>query len=135
MNKDSFAVRYFVSRGSEMFCAQSFSKIFGLYGERVGNLAVVHKNPVTMRTVKEQLTAVAYDTYLTPPKHGALIVQTILNDAVLFDEWQANLQVMPKRIKWLRQSLYDELIRLHTTGSWNHIIDQVGMFSYTGLNG
>lgn len=37
VNKDSFAVRHFISRGFEMLCSQSFSKIFGLYGERVGN--------------------------------------------------------------------------------------------------
>jgi aspartate aminotransferase, cytoplasmic len=31
--KDSFAVRYFVERGFELFCAQSFAKNFGLYSE------------------------------------------------------------------------------------------------------
>lgn len=118
-----------------MLCAQSFSKIFGLYGERVGNLTVVHKDPTTMPTVMEQLTTIAFDTYLSPPKHGALIVQAILNDADLFDEWQENLRVMPKRIKSIRQSLYNELIRLKTPGLWDHIINQIGMFSYTGLNG
>lgn len=30
-NKDAFAVRYFVERGFELFCAQSFAKNFGLY--------------------------------------------------------------------------------------------------------
>lgn len=135
VDKDSFAVRHFVSRGFEMLCAQSFSKIFGLYGERVGNLTVVHKDSTTMQTVMEQLTTIAFDTYLSPPKHGALIVQAILNDAELFEEWLENLRVMPKRIKSIRQSLYNELIRLNTPGSWNHIIDQIGMFSYTGLNG
>jgi aspartate aminotransferase, cytoplasmic len=30
--KDSWAVRYFVQRGFELFCAQSFAKNFGLYG-------------------------------------------------------------------------------------------------------
>lgn len=98
-------------------------------------MAVVHKDPSTMQTVKEQLTTIAFDTYLSPPKHGALIIEAILNNADLFDEWQENLRVMPRRIKSLRQSLYNELIRLNTPGSWNHIIDQIGMFSYTGLNG
>lgn len=32
-NKDAFAVRYFVERGFELFCAQSFAKNFGLYSE------------------------------------------------------------------------------------------------------
>lgn len=33
LDKDAWAVRYFVSMGFEMFCAQSFSKNFGLYSE------------------------------------------------------------------------------------------------------
>ena len=35
--------RYFVERGFELFCAQSFSKNFGLYDERAGNITVVVK--------------------------------------------------------------------------------------------
>lgn len=33
LDKDAWAVRYFVSVGFELFCAQSFSKNFGLYSE------------------------------------------------------------------------------------------------------
>ena len=33
LDKDAWALRYFVSLGFEMFCAQSFSKNFGLYSE------------------------------------------------------------------------------------------------------
>lgn len=33
LDKDAWAVRYFISMGFEMFCAQSFSKNFGLYSE------------------------------------------------------------------------------------------------------
>lgn len=82
-----------MSQGFEMLCAQSFSKIFGLYGERVGNLTVVHKDPSTMPIVMEQLTTIAFDTYLSPPKHGALIIQTILNDTDLFDEWKKTFEL------------------------------------------
>lgn len=135
VNGDAFAVRHFVSRGLELLCAQSFSKLFGLYGERVGNLTVVHRHPSTVPNAMEQLTTIAYDMYLVPPRHGALIVQIILSDADLYAEWLQNLTAMSNRIKCMRRSLYDELIRLKTPGSWNHIVDQIGMFSYTGLNG
>ncbi|KAG7257757.1 hypothetical protein CRUP_000938, partial [Coryphaenoides rupestris] len=45
LEKDAWAIRYFVSLGFEMFCAQSFSKNFGLYssksdGQRSPNDAV-----------------------------------------------------------------------------------------------
>lgn len=33
LDKDAWAIRYFVSQGFELFVAQSFSKNFGLYSE------------------------------------------------------------------------------------------------------
>ncbi len=33
----------------------------------------------------------------------------------------------------MRKSLYDRLIELGTPGTWNHILDQIGMFTFTGL--
>lgn len=33
LERDAWAIRYFVSQGFELFCAQSFSKNFGLYSE------------------------------------------------------------------------------------------------------
>ena len=39
-----FLSRYFVEQGFELFCSQSFSKNFGLYNERAGNLTVVVKD-------------------------------------------------------------------------------------------
>jgi aspartate aminotransferase len=43
---DAYAVRLFVQHGFECFVAQSFAKNFGLYGQRVGCLTVVLKDPV-----------------------------------------------------------------------------------------
>lgn len=34
-DKDAWAVRYFVAQGFQLFCAQSYAKNFGLYGELV----------------------------------------------------------------------------------------------------
>ena len=42
---------------------------------------------------------------------------------------------MADRIKQMRLGLYERLLILGTPGSWEHIINQIGMFSYTGLNG
>eukprot|EP01050_Picozoa_sp_SAG11_P001405 SAG11_NODE_61_length_19011_cov_49.624048_4_plen_89_part_00 len=38
--QDAYAVRYFESQGIEMMIAQSYSKNFGLYGERIGAISV-----------------------------------------------------------------------------------------------
>lgn len=45
------------------------------------------------------------------------------------------IQIMSSRIIKMRQALYGELTKLNTPGSWTFITEQIGMFSYTGLNG
>ena len=42
---------------------------------------------------------------------------------------------MANRIRSMRQLLYDGLVKKKTPGDWHHIVDQIGMFAYTGLNG
>lgn len=46
-----------------------------------------------------------------------------------------SLKLMTDRIKSMRKALRDNLEKLGTKGTWNHITDQTGMFSYTGLSG
>ena len=41
--KDAWSLRYFVEAGLELMVCQSFSKNFGLYNERAGNLTIVTK--------------------------------------------------------------------------------------------
>jgi len=43
------------------------------------------------------------------------------------------MKAVSKRITDMRKALKDELVRLNVPGNWNHITDQIGMFSYTGL--
>lgn len=133
--RDAFAVRYFVSRGFELFCAQSFAKNFGLYCERVGNLTIVHKDSSTCAAVLSQLALIVRAMYSNPPAFGSRIVDTILNSPDLRKEWTECIKIMSTRIINMRQALFKELTNLGTPGTWNHIVNQIGMFSYTGLNG
>lgn len=41
---------------------------------------------------------------------------------------------MADRIITMRRLLFNALSELKTPGTWNHIVDQIGMFSFTGLN-
>lgn len=135
LEKDAAAVRLFESQGgSEFLCAQSFAKNFGLYNERVGNLTVVLKDKASIAPVKSQLTLIIRGMYSTPPSHGARIVSLVLNSPALTEEWKASIATMAARIKDMRHGLRERLEKLNTPGSWNHITDQIGMFSYTGLN-
>ncbi|GBN17362.1 Aspartate aminotransferase, cytoplasmic [Araneus ventricosus] len=134
LEKDSWPVRYFVSRGFEMLCAQSFSKNFGLYSERVGNLTVVVKDPSVVTNCHTHLISLVEGLYLTPPHYGARIVSLVLNDPVLFNQWTDHIKVMSGRTKQMRAALKAKLDHLGTPGTWDHVVSQIGMFSYTGLS-
>lgn len=45
-----------------------------------------------------------------------------------------DLKAMADRIKHMRKLLFEALVANGTPGTWNHIVDQIGMFSYTGLS-
>jgi len=133
LNTDAWAVRYFVSEGFELFCSQSFSKNFGLYNERTGNLTVVTGRPENVENVKSQMTLIVRAMVSNPPAHGARIVETVLLNPELYEEWRDCIRVMSSRIISMRASLRQKLEELDTPGDWSHITSQIGMFSYTGL--
>merc|ERR1719215_1018992 len=134
LDTDAWAVRYFVDRGFELFCSQSFSKNFGLYNERAGNLTVVVKDAGCIAAFKSQMTLIIRAMYSNPPAHGCRIVDTVLQNPALFQEWKDCIMTMANRIISMRKGLRERLEKLKTPGDWNHITDQIGMFSYTGLS-
>jgi len=134
LERDAFAVRLFVQRGFELLIAQSFAKNLGLYGERIGLFSIVSSTPDPIPNITSQVKVMIRRSYSNPPMHGAHIVSTILNDPALFKEWQGELDVMSSRIKQMRQALYDYLVDNKTPGNWTHILTQIGMFSFSGLN-
>jgi len=137
--QDAWAIRYFVDQGFEMCIAQSFAKNFGLYGERAGAFHFVtgkyaHANPQDAAVrIASQLAILQRSEISNPPAYGARIASTVLNDPALFAEWEENLRTMSGRIISMRTALREKLESLGTPGTWNHITDQIGMFSFTGL--
>jgi len=134
LDTDAWAVRYFVERGFELFCSQSFSKNFGLYNERAGNLTIVVRDASSIPAFKSQMTLIIRAMYSNPPAHGCRIVDTVLQDPALFQEWKDCIKIMANRIINMRKGLRERLEKLKTPGTWNHITEQIGMFSYTGLS-
>ncbi|KAI9731625.1 MAG: Aspartate aminotransferase, cytoplasmic [Claussenomyces sp. TS43310] len=136
--RDAWAVRHFVEQGFELCIAQSFAKNFGLYGERAGCFhfvaAPAPDAEATTSRVASQLTLLQRSEISNPPAYGARIAARILNDPDLFAEWEANLREMSGRIRTMRTALRAKLEDLGTPGSWTHITDQIGMFSFTGLS-
>ncbi|XP_067657903.1 aspartate aminotransferase, cytoplasmic-like [Haliotis asinina] len=134
LDKDAYAVRYFVRRGFELFIAQSFSKNFGLYNERTGNLCIVSKTPEVLNRVKSQCEILVRTMWSNPPNHGGRVVATVLNNQASYAEWKVQVKEMADRIQQMRKLMFEKLRAKGTPGSWNHIIQQIGMFCYTGLN-
>jgi len=136
--KDNWAVRHFIEQGFELCIAQSFAKNFGLYGERAGAFHFVTSPGsdarATIARIGSQLAILQRSEISNPPAYGARIAATVLNDAELFAEWEANLRTMSGRIIDMRTALRGKLEELGTPGSWKHITEQIGMFSFTGLS-
>jgi len=135
LDTDAWPVRYFVQQGFELFCSQSFSKNFGLYNERAGNLTVVVRSPGSVAALRSQLTLIVRAMYSNPPAHGCRIVDMVLRNVTLFDEWKKCIRVMANRIIDMRAGLRQRLESLAGgRADWSHITQQIGMFSYTGLS-
>lgn len=133
LETDAWSVRAFVDAGLDMLVAQSYAKNMGMYGERVGALTVVASQKGAEDAVRSQLKAIIRAMYSSPPKHGALVVATILQDDKLFKEWEGELVKMSNRIMDMRVKLKAALENNGAPGTWDHITSQIGMFSYTGL--
>ncbi|KAJ3695732.1 hypothetical protein LUZ60_001109 [Juncus effusus] len=134
LDKDALSVRMFVADGGELLMAQSYAKNMGLYGERVGALSIVCRSADVAKKVESQLKLVIRPMYSNPPIHGASIVATILKNPEMYHEWTLELKAMADRIITMRQELFNALQTRGTPGEWSHIIKQIGMFTFTGLN-
>jgi aspartate/tyrosine/aromatic aminotransferase len=129
---DAAPVRLFVKDNIELMVACSFAKNFGLYADRIGALHVV-THPHNIPNIGSQLRVVSRSLYSTCPVHGARIVSIILNDEILKQKWLVECKSMADRLNQVRTSLYEELIHHRVKGTWDHVISQRGMFSYTGI--
>jgi aspartate/tyrosine/aromatic aminotransferase len=130
---DAFSVRLFMEANVEMIVACSFSKNFGLYGERIGALHVVCLSEIDKNKVGPVLRALSRALYSTCPTFGAKIVAMILSDPVKKQQWQQECASMASRLNSIRMDLYNALVSRNVKGTWNHVIVQRGMFSYTGI--
>ena len=134
VEEDAWPIRNFCSPGAEAFICNSFSKNFGLYGERVGGLTVVSGETTTAGAVLSQLKKIIRTTYSNPPIHGASIVKTVLSDPTLRNQWVAELATMRDRIKVLRSNFVEIVNGITPEKDFEYITRQRGMFSYSGLN-
>lgn len=138
IDEDAFALRALADAGVSFFVANSFSKSFSLYGERVGGLSVVCPDRRQAELVLGQMMSTVRRNYSSPPTHGALLVSRVLQSPELRQRWADELSAMRQRIQLMRQRLYDGVVARIADRSpakgVRYFIDQRGMFSYTGVS-
>ncbi len=104
MEEDAYAIRAMARAGLPVLVSNSFSKIFSLYGERVGGLSIVCEDADAADRVLGQLKATVRRNYSSPPNFGAQLVATVLGDAGLKASWLAEVEAMRTRILAMRRS-------------------------------
>ncbi|OZI58891.1 amino acid aminotransferase [Bordetella genomosp. 1] len=133
LEQDASVVRMFADLGLTMFVSSSFSKSFSLYGERVGALTVIAGNKDEATRVLSQLKRVIRTNYSNPPTHGGTVVSTVLNTPELLEEWKKELAGMRDRIRSMRKQLVEKIKEAGATQDFSFVLQQRGMFSYSGL--
>ncbi|OZI19311.1 aromatic amino acid aminotransferase [Bordetella genomosp. 9] len=133
LQEDAAVVRLFAGMDMTMFISSSFSKSFSLYGERVGALTVVAGSKDEAARVLSQLKRVIRTNYSNPPTHGGTIVSTVLNTPELFALWEQELTGMRDRIRLMRRQLVDKIKEQGAKQNFDFVLQQRGMFSYSGL--
>lgn len=131
--QDAYPIRYCVEQGLECFIANSFSKNFGVYGERVGTLTAVCASAEAASHVRKQLKTLIRRMYSNPPLHGARLVKTLLTTPLLRKQWQDELEQMRLHIASMRTLFLKTLqgkMEQAKGEELSFLSNQRGLFSY-----
>lgn len=132
LESDTASIRLFLQEKLPCAIAVSHSKNFTLYAERIGVLFFVCESAGEAVNVGSHVKTIIRGLYSNPPCHGSRIVAKILENQELRSSWIEELAQMRERILKARQTLIVELQK--KSSSFDHMIGQRGMFSYTGLS-
>ena len=130
---DGRVVRRFAEAGGALFVSNSFSKSFSLYGERVGALSIAASSADEAARIMSQLKRVIRTNYSNPPSHGGQVVATVLSTPELRQLWEEELAGMRVRIREMRKAFVEKLKAQAPTHQFDFVMQQRGMFSYSGL--
>jgi aromatic-amino-acid transaminase len=134
LEQDAYAVRAMAASGAAFIVANSFSKSMSVYGERCGALSVVCPTKHEADLVLGQLKLTVRRIYSSPAIHAAGIMALVLGDAKLRAMWETEVGQMRERILAMRKSLHAVLSARVKGRDFGYLLNQRGMFSYTGLS-
>lgn len=132
-DQDAWPIRYLYSLNLEFIVCQSFSKNMGLYSERCGAVHVVVQDKDFVPNVQSNLVALFRHECSFAPAFGARLVAIILNNDKLRNQWLNELYESTMRLKHSRQRILEKLTQLKTPGDWRNVVEQNGLFWYSGL--
>lgn len=132
LEEDAFGTRLLASQMPEMLIAASCSKNFGVYRERTGVLMAIAPDSKSQGEIQATLAFLNRQNYSFPPDHGARVVQTILDDAELRSDWQAELEDVRVGMLALREQMAQELRQRANSDRFDFIAHHRGMFSRIG---
>jgi aspartate/tyrosine/aromatic aminotransferase len=131
--EDAAGLVELAKRRQDLLVCSSFSKNFGLYGERVGALTLVAGNADASERALSQIRISIRTNYSNPPTHGAAIVATVLGDAQLRQQWEGELAAMRERIHRMRRLFVATMRQKAPQHDFSFLASQQGMFSFSGL--
>lgn len=134
LEADRAAIELFLDEGITMAVAVSHSKNFGLYAERVGALYLISDDLHNSSKILGNIKALIRTDYSNPPKHGSLVVSTILNHPQEKKKWTEELASYQQRMHSTRQKFIDELEKAGFSDRFSYMRRTVGMFCFTGLS-
>ena len=136
VDEDAAGLRVLLGVCDEALVCSSYSKNFGLYRERVGALTVVGATAEQAAAVQSHVKIAVRRNYSNPPAHGGLVVEHILGNDALTQQWLDELARMRDRVNGmrslLRQGLDSRGVQLNANGN-GFIQEQNGMFTMSGL--
>lgn len=133
LEEDAHVVKLFATLNIPVFISSSFSKSFSLYGERVGALTILCASKEEADRVLSQVKRTIRTNYSNPPTHGGKVVSMVLNNEELFAIWEKELSEMRERIRTMRTQLVTKLKAYGVAQNFDFVLQQRGMFSYSGL--
>lgn len=134
LEEDAYGLRAFAKLNKELLVASSYSKNFGMYNERVGAFTVVAADAETANRAFSQVKSIIRTLYSNPASHGGATVALVLKDEALKAQWIAELDEMRARIKEMRRRFVDLLKEYGAKQDFEFIVQQNGMFSFSGLS-
>ena len=128
--QDAYLVHALVNADQPFLIANSFSKIFSLYGERCGSLSMVCASADEADRALGQMQQAVRRNYSSPPAYGGHLVETVLLDPDLRALWESEVNGMRQRIQAMRGQLHRGLVQQQPGYDWDFLLAQSGMFSY-----